>query len=408
MFRLTQFLHGIRDNTPISPRRSPKGPVVIWNLTRRCNLLCKHCYTVSSDRAYAGELNTAQAKAVMADLRAADVPVLILSGGEPLARPDIFELSEFARDLGFYVALSTNGTQIDESNVDRIAAMGYDYVGISLDGKQDLHDKFRGEQGAFAASLHAIRLCVARGLKVGIRYTLTQLNKQDFPDLLQLMRDEGIHKFYLSHLNYGGRGNVNRGSDAYFETTRQALDLMFDSAWRDVRDGADREYVTGNNDADGVYLLHWVAKHLPQALEATQARLRAWGGNASGVNVANIDNLGNVHPDTFWWEENLGNVLERPFGGIWRNPEHALLLGLQQRPRPVKDRCAACRHLDICNGNSRVRAKQITGDVWAADPGCYLTDAEIGVDMLGRESVRPFSPRDHAGDARYLQTFAAK
>ena len=150
----------------------------------------------------------------MDDLKRFRVPVLILSGGEPLLRPDIFEIAHRAKEMGFYVGLSSNGTLIDESNIDRIAAVGFDYVGVSLDGIQETHDKFRRMEGAFDASMHGIRLCKARGIKVGIRFTLTQDNAHDLPALLQLMEDEELDKFYLSHLNYAGRGNKNRKDDA--------------------------------------------------------------------------------------------------------------------------------------------------------------------------------------------------
>lgn len=397
MFRVSQYLHEVHEPKPIGPRRSPPGPVVIWNLTRRCNLSCKHCYAISSDKPYPGELETPEIMAVMDDLRAFRVPVLILSGGEPLMHPDIWDISARARDLGFYTALSTNGTGIDESNIARVADMGYDYVGISLDGLRDTHDRFRRKQGAFDASLHAIRLCVERGIKVGMRFTLTRDNEDEFGDLLALMREEGVLKFYLSHLNYGGRGNINRADDSHFQTTRRALDLLFETAWQDVLAGSEREYVTGNNDADGPYLWQWVRARFPERAEHLRARLEQWGGNASGVNVANIDNLGNVHPDTFWWHYTIGSVKERPFSEIWPDTTDPLMAGLKQFPRPVKGRCADCRFFAMCGGNTRVRAEQVTGDPWAEDPGCYLTDEEIGVAASTRVEVPAFRPgeRDH-------------
>jgi len=115
-----------------------------------------------------------------------------------------------------------------------------------------------------------------------------------------------------------------------------------------------------------------------------------WGGNSSGVNVANIDNLGNVHPDTMWWHHTLGNVRERAFGDIWRDTSDPLMAGLKQSPRPVKGRCAECRYLAMCNGNTRVRAQQLTGDPWQEDPGCYLDNAEIGVAEGERLEVKPW------------------
>ncbi|MFN3594418.1 MAG: heme d1 biosynthesis radical SAM protein NirJ [Thiobacillaceae bacterium] len=379
MFRLTQFLQELIRPTAAGSRRDPPGPVVIWNLVRRCNLTCKHCYSISADRDFPGELSTQEAFRVMDDLKAAHVPVLILSGGEPLLRPDLFAIARRAKDMGFYVGLSSNGTLIDAPVAQTIAATGFDYVGISLDGLRPTHDRFRRKVGAFDAALNGVRLCRDAGVKVGIRFTLTQDNAADLPALLDLMEAEQIEKFYLSHLNYAGRGNKNRSQDAHFQTTRTAMDLLIDRCWRSIQAGAPREFVTGNNDADGVYLLAWVRRHFPDKAVHLRHKLVQWGGNASGVNVANIDNLGFVHPDTMWWDYPLGNVRQRSFAAIWADVSDPLMAGLKQRPRPVKGRCARCGYLDVCNGNSRVRAWHTAGDFWAEDPGCYLTDAEIGL-----------------------------
>ncbi|BAO45588.1 heme d1 biosynthesis radical SAM protein NirJ [Thiolapillus brandeum] len=379
MFRISQFMKEILDPKPLGPKRNPPGPVVIWNLIRRCNLTCKHCYSISADTDFPNELNTEQVFEVMDDLKQFGVPVLILSGGEPLLRPDIFDIAHRTKDMGFYTALSTNGTLIDDSNIDRIAEVGFDYLGISIDGIRETHDRFRRKEGAFDASMAALRRCQALGVKVGLRFTMTQDNAEELPRLLQLMDDERIDKFYFSHLNYAGRGNKNRKDDTHFKTTRWAMDLLFDRAMADARAGRNTEFVTGNNDADGVYLLHWVRQHHPEQADHIQARLRQWGGNSSGVNISNIDNQGRVHPDTMWWHYDLGNVKERPFSEIWQDTSDPIMAGLKQHPRPVKGRCAQCAYLDICNGNTRVRALQLTDDPWAEDPACYLTDEEIGL-----------------------------
>lgn len=377
MFRLSHYMRELIDPTPLKPTRKPAAPVVIWNLIRRCNLTCKHCYTTSTDINFPNELSTPEIYTVMDDLKAFKVPVLILSGGEPLLHPDIFDISRRAKDMGFYVALSTNGTKISADNIDEIAGINYQYIGVSLDGIKDTHDQFRRVQGSFDQALHGIHLCLEKGIKVGLRFTLTQDNAHDFPALLQLMDDHNIDKFYLSHLNYGGRGNKNRKDDAHFAMTRDAMDLLFETSYQWLKEGKDREFVTGNNDADAVYFLHWVARNFPDKVGHIKAKLEQWGGNASGVNVANIDNLGNVHPDTFWWHYELGNVKERPFSEIWPDTSDPLMAGLKQHPRPLEGRCARCHYQEICNGNTRVRAAQTTGNFWAEDPGCYLTDSEI-------------------------------
>jgi heme d1 biosynthesis radical SAM protein NirJ len=377
MFRISQYMQEIAAPTPLGPKRNPPGPVVIWNLIRRCNLTCKHCYSISADTNFPGELSTEQVYTVMDDLKGFKVPVLILSGGEPLLRPDIYDIAKRAKAKGFYVGLSSNGTLIDENNIDKIAECDFNYVGVSLDGIRETHDKFRRMDGAFEASLKGIRLCRDLGLKIGVRFTMTQDNAHDLPGLLKLVEDEGIDRFYFSHLNYAGRGNKNRKDDAQYQLTRQAMDLLFDTCWEYNQRGLEKEFTTGNNDADGVYFLHWVRRRFPDKAAHVEAKLRQWGGNSSGVNVANIDNLGNVHPDTMWWHYTLGNVKDRPFSEIWPDTSDVLMAGLKQYPRAVKGRCGACAYLQICNGNTRVRAQQMTGDAWAEDPGCYLSDEEI-------------------------------
>ncbi len=380
MFRISQFINEIVAPTPLAPKRNPPGPVVIWNLVRRCNLTCKHCYSISADKDFPGELDTNEVFQVMENLKRFRVPVLILSGGEPLLRGDIFDIARRSKEMGFYTALSTNGTLIDEYNIDLIAAIGFDYLGVSLDGMAATHDRFRRMDGAFAKSLHGIRLCRERGIKVGIRFTLTEDNAHDLPVLLQLMEEEGIAKFYLSHLNYAGRGDKNRRDDAHQRTTRKAMELLFETALRCREEGLPGEFVTGNNDADGVYLLHWVRRRFPEHEAHIRAKLEQWGGNSSGVNVANIDNLGDVHPDTMWWNHTLGNVRWRPFSDIWTDTTDPIMAGLKAHPRKVGGRCGKCAYFAICGGNTRMRAWQVYGDPWAEDPGCYLTDEEIGVE----------------------------
>jgi heme d1 biosynthesis radical SAM protein NirJ len=380
MFRISRYLHALHRGQSVRPTKvAPTGPVVIWNLLRRCNLTCKHCYATSVDKDFDHELSTPQIYRTMDDLKSFGVPVLILSGGEPLMHPDIFPISQRAKALGFYVGLSSNGTLITERNIEQIAETDYNYVGVSLDGIGATHDRFRRRDGAFDESMRGIRLCQEAGIKVGLRFTITQDNVEELPRILQLMDDEGIDKLYLSHLNYAGRGYRNRRDDLHHQSTRRAMEQIFETCWQDVQAGREREFVTGNNDADGPFLLLWAQQHIPEHAERLQAVLERWGGNASGIHIANIDNEGRVHPDTMWWDYSLGNVKDRPFSEIWQDTREPLMAGLKQRNRPLEGRCALCQHRPICGGNSRTRAWRLTGNPWAEDPGCYLDDEEIGL-----------------------------
>ncbi|MGZ0701222.1 heme d1 biosynthesis radical SAM protein NirJ [Pseudomonas piscis] len=386
MLRISHYLRALAGQSP-APRTSPPGstrpPVVIWNLLRRCNLTCKHCYATSADSVFRDELDTQAALRVIDDLAEAGVKVLILSGGEPLLRDDLFQLSAHARTHGMFVALSSNGTLIDESNIEQIRAADFDYVGISIDGLEATHDSFRQLKGSFARSLKAMRLCREQGIRVGMRTTLTRDNHTQLPELLALMRDLDVQKFYLSHLNYSGRGKRSRGLDAHLQMSRETMALLFDRAWDDIVQGRDSDFVSGNNDADAILLLHWARRHLPGQYRQLELMLRAWGGNASGSGIANIDNTGELHPDTYWWQHSVGNVRRTPFRTLWLEQPDALLRQLRQHPRAVTGRCASCRWLDICNGNTRTRA-WAAGDLWGQDPGCHLSDEEIGLPPVTR------------------------
>lgn len=398
MFRLTQYMRELVDPTAPRRRASAGGvkPVVIWNLTRRCNLKCRHCYTTSADVHFPGELSHEQAMGVLADLHDFGIPALILSGGEPLSRFDFFQLAEEARRLGFrHLSLSTNGTRVAE-HIDRIAALGFDYVGISLDGIGEMNDWFRGVEGAFAEALAGVRACKARGVKVGLRFTITEDNAHMLPAMLDLCEAEGVDKFYLSHLVYAGRGDKHRGEDTEHARTRAAMDLLIARAWAAVSTGGPLEIVTGNNDADAVYFLNWVRRNFnADQASHVEAHLATWGGNSSGLGVANIDPQGKVHPDTYWSDYTVGSVKTTPFSALWTGDD-PMLATLRQRPRPLKGRCGACAFKEICGGNTRIRALQVTGDPWAEDPACYLSNAEIGVENAGtRVTVTPFRGKSH-------------
>ena len=356
-----------------------KKPVVVWNVTRRCNLHCMHCYAAAGDRDYPGELSTEEALSVVDDLAAFHVPVVLFSGGEPLTRPDLFTLSARARDRGMRVVLSTNGTLLTPEMAREIKEQGFSYVGISLDGLAATHDRFRGMPGAFEASLRGIRACREAGVRVGVRFTITRRNRGELAPILRLVEEEEIPRLCVYHLAYSGRGKKIAREDLAHDETREALDLLI----AQVRDwdarGLDKEVLTVDNHADAAYLyLRLEREHDARADEVL--RLLRWnGGNSSGTAIGCIDNLGDVHPDQFSWHLGLGNVRERPFSAIWRDESIPLLHDLRHRRERISGRCTRCRFYDICNGNLRVRAESATGDLWASDPACYLTDEEIGL-----------------------------
>ncbi|MEQ1715622.1 MAG: heme d1 biosynthesis radical SAM protein NirJ [Hyphomicrobium sp.] len=406
MFRLSHYMKQLIAPTPLRQPKGPQRPVVIWNLTRRCNLKCRHCYAVAGDHHFPDELSSDEAFGVLDDLAGYAIPALILSGGEPLSRPDTLDIARRSKAHGLYTALSSNGTPIDSLVADEIAEIGFDYVGISLDGIGKTNDWFRGQSGAYDAALSGVRACLVRGIKVGLRYTMTTENAQQLPELIDLAMSEGVEKFYLSHLVYAGRGNKNRMDDTNLSVTREGLDLLLERAWSATLSGRAFEIVTGNNDADAVYFLHWAERRFGSgAVAHVRAHLDAWGGNSSGCGVANIDTQGVVHPDTYWSGYALDSVRNRPFSEIWEDVSDPVLAGLRQRPRPLKGRCGACAYRSVCGGNTRIRALQLTGDPWEADPACYLTNAEIGLpentSLPQPGDVSPFRGSRHDPLPRY-------
>lgn len=360
------------------PSGAPRRPVVVWAATRRCNLHCMHCYADSFDREYPGELTTTEARAFLRDLGAYGVPVLLFSGGEPLARPDLFQLAAYAHEQGIRTTLSTNGTLITREVAERIKATGFGYVGISLDGIGRQHDRFRGKLGAFDAALAGIRHCVAVGQRVGLRLTLTRRTVASLPAIVELVEREGISRVCFYHLVSSGRGRRIAGDALDPAEARRAVDAVVDAAADWQRRGRNIEVLTVDNHADGPYLYLRVSRERgPAAAAEVWSLLRRNGGNASGVGLAHVDNVGDVHIDQFSWSHRCGNVRERPFSALWDDTTDPLLVGLRNRRPLLPPRCQQCRFVEACNGNFRARAHAATGDWWGDDPACYLTDAEI-------------------------------
>jgi len=356
-----------------------KRPVVVWNITRRCNLRCVHCYAHAKDIPFENELSTEEGKTLIDDLAQFGVPVLLLSGGEPLVRRDLPELAAYAVEKGMRAVISTNGTLITREVADILKKIGLSYVGISLDGMEAVNDRFRGVKGAFASALDGIRNCKEAGIKVGLRFTVNKFNATEIPKIFDLLEDMDIPRVCFYHLVYAGRGSKLVEDDLSHEETRAAVDLIMDRS-RQLHDkGKPKEVLTVDNHADGPYLYLRLCREDPQRAEEVLELLKMNEGNNSGRGIGCVSWDGSVHADQFWRHHSFGSVRERPFSEIWTGDSDPLLSKLREKKRHVRGRCAKCRWLDICGGNFRVRAEALSGDVWAPDPACYLTDEEIGI-----------------------------
>ena len=351
-------------------------PVVVWNITRRCNLACAHCYSASTSRPAPDELTTQEARAVLEDLAEFRVPVVLLSGGEPLLRPDVVELVAQACSLGVQPVLSTNGTLLTDEMIDRLRQAGLRRIGISLDGLAETHDRVRGVAGAFEGTTTGLERSIAAGFRVSLRLTMARYNADQLEEIFGLAVRAGVQRLCIYHLAYAGRGRALLPFDLGHDERRAAVASVFRRTVEVAARGYDLEVLTVDNHADGAYLLLWAAEHAPQRVEEARRLLSANGGNSSGLGIACIDERGRVHPDQFWRTKTVGDVRRRPFSAIWQDGSHALLDRLRARRSLLPDECRACRFLPVCNGNLRVRAEAASGDPWGMDPACYLTAAE--------------------------------
>ena len=359
-----------------------KKPVVVWNITRACNLNCLHCYARAVDRSREKELSFEQGLSLIDDLAAFGVPVILFSGGEPLTRPDLAQLAGYAVKKGIRSVISTNGTLLTKDKAKELREIGLSYVGVSLDGMEAVNDLFRGKKGAFRAAMAGIRNCQEVGLKVGLRFTMNLMNVSEIAYIFDLLEEHRIPRVCFYHLVYAGRGSdlVEQGLD--HGKTRKAIDLIMDRT-KDFHDrGIPKEVLTVDNHADGPYVYLRMLKEKNPRAEEVLSLLRMNEGNSSGRGIGCISWDGSVHADQFWRSYSFGNILDIPFSEIWSDLSNPLMAKLKEKKKYVKGRCAKCRWLDICAGNFRVRAEAATGDIWGADPACYLSDEEIAGQAL--------------------------
>lgn len=355
-----------------------KRPVVVWNITRRCNLKCVHCYAHAKNIPFDNELSTTEGKNLIDDLAEFGVPVILFSGGEPLVRKDLPELADYAVKKGMRAVISTNGTLITPQTARTLKNIGLSYVGISLDGMEEINDRFRGVKGAFRSALEGIENCKKAGIKVGLRFTINKSNAGQISEIFNLLEEMDIPRACFYHLVYAGRGSELVKEDLSHEESRKAVDLILDLT-KQLHDKGDlKEVLTVDNHADGPYLYLRLLRENPERAREVLELLEMNQGNSSGIGIGCVSWDGEVYADQFWRHYSFGNVRNRPFSEIWADTSDPLMKKLKQKKKYAKGKCKTCRWLDICAGNFRVRSEAVTGDMWAPDPACYLTDEEIG------------------------------
>jgi radical SAM protein with 4Fe4S-binding SPASM domain len=353
-----------------------RKPVVFWNLTNRCNLSCKHCYSQSDPHCQTeGELTTTEALGLIDDLAGMGIPLILFTGGEPLLREDIRELADHAAFRGIKTALSTNGTLITAEVARTIRKSGIEYVGISLDGaRAETHDRFRNSPGSFKRSVSAFTHCCSAGVRCGVRVTLTRENYDELESLVDLARTLGASRFCLYWLVPCGRGR-----DAYERLqlgrgeVTEALSLLYRKAKE--TDPAAMEFLTVDAPQDCIHLLQSMERDRSPDLADAQNLLKSLkGGCSAGDRVANIDPWGDVYPCQFARSEDffIGNIKERLFSEIWTDDAHPVIARFRTKNPSIGGKCRDCGYFHLCGGGCRVRAYAGAGDFSAEDPFCFV------------------------------------
>lgn len=336
--------------------------LIFWELTKMCNLKCAHCRAEAGDSSFTGELNLAQVKSVLDNISANYSPILVLTGGEPLYRKDIFEIAKYASAGGLRTALATNGTLIDNTVAQRIKKAGIARASISIDGIDAVsHDSFRGVKGAFEGALNGARLLKAAGVEFQFNTTITKRNVDYIDEILELALKENaaaLHIFMLVPVGCGIEiAESDMISDAKYEEvlhwfygrSREAgIEFKATCAphyYRIIRQMAKAEGRTLSFETDGM---------------AAMTR-----GCLAGTGVCFISHTGEVQPCGYL-PASAGNVLETQFDEIWEKSE--LFLELRDF-KALKGKCGICEYKGVCGG-CRARAYYSSGDYMEEEPYC--------------------------------------
>ncbi len=354
-------------------------PIAVYNCTTRCNLKCLHCYSSSGASKSASELSTSQAKELISQLADYRCPVVLFSGGEPLLREDIFELIAHAGKVGIKAVISTNGTLIDKTQAAKLAGAGISYVGISIDGPEPFHDKFRASKGSFQATMQGFANCRKAGIRMGLRFTITKHNAGQIEAVFDIAETAAIRRICFYHLIRMGRAKDMEDAVLSQQQTRLVVNTIIDKTDQFVNDDLVDEVLTVGNHADGPYLVTRMKReNSPLAPQAVNLLL-ANGGNRIGQNISSINWDGEVYADQFWRNYPLGNVTEKTFADIWDNSSDPVLHKLRNKSEYRDRRCAKCKWFDLCKGNFRFLGSDSSIESWQNEPACYLTDEEIGI-----------------------------
>lgn len=324
-----------------------KPALISWNLTRKCNLKCPHCYMEAGD-AEEDELSTEECLGLLDEMKALGTEMVILTGGEPLLRRDIYDIARYASSLGMWVVMGTNGVMVTDRVAQKMVECGVKGVGISIDSiDPEKHNGFRGGPNAWKHSVRALEVCKANGLEVLVQTTVMGMNQSEIPELLEFARDKGAWSFNLYFLVQTGRGQEM--SDLSPEETNATLTQLVD--WQE--------------DYKPMLVRSKCAPQFKQiAYEMGRGGLES-GGCMAGTEYARITPGGDVTPCPYMTKV-AGNVREQSFTEIWNN---STVFRELRDPSLLKGRCGTCEFKELCGG-CRCRAYASFGDYLQEDPAC--------------------------------------
>ena len=340
----------------------PVPRLVAWEVTRRCNLKCRHCRASAGDCAVEGELSLDEAKAVVDDIASFAKPVLILTGGEPLMCEWVWDIIAYARERGMTPAVGTNGTLVDDEVARRLAASGVRRISVSIDfPTAGAHDEFRGVEGAFAAAVRGIAAARRAGVEVQVNTTVTRRNWRmldEMHDLAVRLDAQALHPFLLVPT---GRGAGLSGEELGAAEYEEALGWV-------CRRQRTSPLELKPTDAP---------QYRRIAIQQGAACASRGRGCLAGTGFAFISHVGGVQPCGYF-DMTLGNVRETPFSRIWR--ESPVFDDLR-RPERLKSKCGVCEYKAVCGG-CRARALAVSGDYLAEEPNCAHVPDGVLLDAL--------------------------
>lgn len=337
---------------------------IAWEITRRCNLKCVHCRS-SSELAVVGhpDFSLDQAKAVIDDIASYSSPVLVLSGGEPLLRPDVFDIASYGTQKGLRMCLATNGTLVTAETCRGIKESGIKMVSMSIDGSNAAtHDNFRNQEGAFEGTMNAVRLFNEQKIPFLINSSFTMRNREEIPDIYRMVKKLGAAAWYMFMIVPTGRGEDVMDELIPTEVYDEILE------WHYETEKKEDELLMRPTCAPHYYrIIREKAKEAGEKVERRNLKFSTGGskGCLAGQLICLIDVDGEIQPCSYF-PLSAGNIFKTPFKQIWEDSE---LFNQLRDFKSYKDNCGQCEYVNVCGG-CRARAWSMTGDFLAGEPFC--------------------------------------